>query len=63
MSLIINKDGAVSMSITSAAGNNGMLLADKKNLNDGKWHLVDVSHTRTRLVIEILIIGNSFCLR
>ena len=63
MSLIINKDGGVSMSVTSAAGNNGMLLTDKKNLNDGKWHFVDVSHAKTRLAIEVLTVGTLFCLR
>ena len=46
--MIINDDGAVSMSLKSAAGNSGMLVTDKKNLNDGKWHTVDVSHDRTR---------------
>ena len=56
MSVIINADGAVTMSIVSAAGNTVMLVTDKKNLNDGKWHHVDLTHAKTRSVHKIYMI-------
>ena len=36
------------MSVKSGPGNNGILVTDKKSLNDGKWHLVVVSYSGSK---------------